>query len=320
MLDSFGVEFDKAVVDWKEECENCDALFTGENVVSIQHTLWQWMSQFSLLSKKNVRDVSQLNELGEDSDADEEGNEHDGMDLDLGATDAASTTSSAASESPTSSVCPSESEDAASDFELEDNLSESEPEATEGDDEQPLATEAAKQQCVVIRGYKFEFDNLDKTIKPRYMTVDSRTKSMHYVQIYSVKDRIDFSSLQSTPTAGMKCLYDVLPSATDYSDLKKAYCRLIANMMVEHIPFFSKNFKGLIPKHPPHQYASEMSEKSEVVSRKIDHACTMHYITTFRFHLGYYRKTRQSMTTCWTYLTTYISTYREGTGRAETIS
>ena len=61
----------------------------------------------------------------------------------------------------------------------------------------------------------------------------------------------------------MKCLYDVLPSSTNC-------CRL---MMVEHIPFFPKNFKGLIP---PHQYTSEMSEKSEVPCKMSHHNFYMH--------------------------------------------
>ena len=35
--------------------------------------------------------------------------------------------------------------------------------------------------------------NIDKTIKPRHMTVDSHTTSLHYVHAYAVKDSVDFS-------------------------------------------------------------------------------------------------------------------------------
>ena len=194
MINSFGDGFDKVVMDWKEECEKCDTQYFFRRKCGKYTRYTSSGCLILLFIKKDVRDMSQLDELGVGSDTEEEGSDHDGTDLDLGATDvdAVSTTSSMASESATSSPCSSESEDMASDFELSD----SDPEANEGDDEQPLTTELAKQ-CIL--GYKFEFDNFDKTVKPRHMTTDSRTKSMHYVHIYSVKDRIDFSSLQNTP-------------------------------------------------------------------------------------------------------------------------
>jgi len=64
-----------------------------------------------------------------------------------------------------------------------------------------------------------------------------------YVQIYSVKDRIDFSSLQkvcsmihitsrtvwtllNVPTSGTRCLFDVFPTAADYSDLKHRFHKM----------------------------------------------------------------------------------------------
>ena len=51
-------------------------------------------------------------------------------------------------------------------------------------------------------GYKIVIDNIDKAVKPRYMRIDSQKKSLHYVQIYNVKDRIDFSSLSESAKAG----------------------------------------------------------------------------------------------------------------------
>ena len=48
-------------------------------------------------------------------------------------------------------------------------------------------------------GYKIVIDNIDKNVKPRNMRVDAQTKSLHYVQMYSVKDRIDFGKLSDIP-------------------------------------------------------------------------------------------------------------------------
>jgi hypothetical protein len=42
-------------------------------------------------------------------------------------------------------------------------------------------------------GSKLVFDNLDKTVKPRHMRKDAQTRSLHYVQAYAVKDRVNFA-------------------------------------------------------------------------------------------------------------------------------
>ena len=60
-------------------------------------------------------------------------------------------------------------------------------------------------------------------------------------------------------------LYSILPSEEEYKALKQNFAILVARTN-EHIPFFGKDFKGLIPMHIPHQYADRMSAKSEVVS------------------------------------------------------
>jgi len=41
--------------------------------------------------------------------------------------------------------------------------------------------------------YKIVFDNLDKTIKPRFMRAKYQTKSLHLVHSFAMKNRIDFS-------------------------------------------------------------------------------------------------------------------------------
>ena len=115
-------------------------------------------------------------------------------------------------------------------------------------------------------GYKIVIDNIDKDVKPRYMRIDSQKKSLHYVQIYSVKDRIDFSSLSESAKAGEVCLYDILPSTEDYRELKENFSILLARVMTDNLSFFSENFMGLVQRHVPHQYSCEMSTNSEVVS------------------------------------------------------
>ena len=47
--------------------------------------------------------------------------------------------------------------------------------------------------------YRIVGDNIDKNIKPRNMTFDYQTRSLHYFHAYAVRDRIDLSSFSSDP-------------------------------------------------------------------------------------------------------------------------
>ena len=113
--------------------------------------------------------------------------------------------------------------------------------------------------------YKLVFDNIDKTVNPRFMRSDSHAKSLHYIQIYSVKNCIDFSSLSLSNPSSQFSIFDILPSITDYQRLKDNFAVLIARTLQEHVPFFGSDFKRLIPKHTSHQYSTNMATRSEVV-------------------------------------------------------
>ena len=115
-------------------------------------------------------------------------------------------------------------------------------------------------------GMKLVIDNIDSTVKPRYQRIDSQSKSLHYVQVYTVKDRIDFSQLSTSPPPPGRSIYDILPTTLDYQVLKENFTILVARILVEHIPYFREDFKGLVPSHISHPYSSEMAKRSEVVS------------------------------------------------------
>ena len=142
----------------------------------------------------------------------------------------------------------------------------SSPEKSSSTERQINATQSCTDAQQRRPGYKIVIDNIDKNVKPRNMRVDAQTQSLHYVHIYSVKDRIDFGKLSDVPPSGEKCLYDILPTTDDYENLKTNFSVLVARVIVEHIPFFSENFCGTAPRHIPHPYSREMSRKSEVVS------------------------------------------------------
>ena len=70
--------------------------------------------------------------------------------------------------------------------------------------------------------YHIVGDNIDKNIKPRNMTSDHQTRSLHYFHAYAVRDRIDlssFSSDQPVPDMGQMNFDSLLPSSDDVGAL-----------------------------------------------------------------------------------------------------
>ena len=184
------------------------------------------------------------------------------------------------SDEPASSSSPESSSDeikASSDSAEDENYSSSETVcetiASEEDghlsfslpQQRELTVEPCIEEVSVNTGYKIVFDNIDKNIKPRFMRSDYQTRSLHYVNSYAVKDRINFSQfLSETPTE--LTLFEVLPNDADYKSLKDDFTVLVSRMIVEHMAFFSADYKGLPAKHISHPFSKEMASKSEVVS------------------------------------------------------
>lgn len=146
-----------------------------------------------------------------------------------------------------------------------------------GDDSTPvrlLSPAGAIQPLSLNAGYKIVFDNIDKNVKPRHMTADSQTVSLHYVQAYAVKDRLDYSCVAGQRCAGATNLYDVLPSSSDYSLLKDNFTVHVSRLVTDYLKFFKDDFKGLATKHIRHKYSSQHVTKSLVVSN------TLHWLNT----------------------------------------
>ena len=135
-------------------------------------------------------------------------------------------------------------------------------------------------------GYKMVFDNVDTNVKPRYMSMDHQTQSLHYVQAYAVKDRISFSLFDDKVPTCVNA-YDVIPNESDYQSLKSNFVVLVSRIIVEYMPFFNTDYKGIPQQHIPHKYTKQMSSKSEVVSVYI---YTSKPLTSIIRSLNYSRK------------------------------
>ena len=122
-------------------------------------------------------------------------------------------------------------------------------------------------------GYRICGDNIDKTVRTRYMRSEYRNSSMHYFHSYAVQNPIDFSHLSDTiPSNNFPDPEDiassVLPSASDDKSLNANIAILVSRVLVTHLKYFNVTFQDVTQRHIQHQFYQEMSQKSVVVSWK----------------------------------------------------
>lgn len=126
---------------------------------------------------------------------------------------------------------------------------------------------AAEQSSDQWSGYKLVGDNIDKTVRPRFMRSDHQAISFNYFNTYAVKDRIDMSELSSHKSFiyAEVDVNDILPSADTDAILHSNLSILISCVLVEYMPAFKLYFEDVVNKHIKHNFSSEMSKNSEVV-------------------------------------------------------
>lgn len=120
-------------------------------------------------------------------------------------------------------------------------------------------------------GYRICGDNIDKTVRPRYMRSDKKNVSLHYFHSYAVQNRVDASNLSDSPvdmsTFTPKGIAStIIPSLDDDRILRENIAVLISRVLVTHLNFFSFSFNDVVDWHIEHQFSSQMSQKSTVVS------------------------------------------------------
>ena len=135
-------------------------------------------------------------------------------------------------------------------------------------DEDLPGTEQPSDRVPTLPTFKLVGDNLDKSVRPRDMRMDSQTQALHYFHMYAVRDRInlaEFTDNPSLPEVSLADLKTILPTNQDQEVLQKNFAILIARTLTKHMPFFKKFGSGL-ERHLVHERYEEMSAKSEVVS------------------------------------------------------
>ena len=102
------------------------------------------------------------------------------------------------------------------------------------------ATVVSTTTTTTTTTYSIVGDNLDKTIRPRYMRIDSGNKLLHYFHHIAIADRIDVSNLSITPPAPptmphKKCATSLLPSTDDDKALEQNMTTLVSRIIVNHM-------------------------------------------------------------------------------------
>ena len=121
-------------------------------------------------------------------------------------------------------------------------------------------------------GFKLCDDNLDKTVKPRFMRIDRQACSLHFFNSFAVLDRIDLSSfsgicIQYTLSFIMTCfigfmpavdtevdIEEILPSHDIHASLMHNMTILVSRILVKNLSFFKLHFEDVVENHIKHKY------------------------------------------------------------------
>ena len=130
----------------------------------------------------------------------------------------------------------------------------------------PSATSAQKK-LLTKKLYQIIFDNLDFFIQVKHMTSENRNKSIHWVNVLLVLDRVSADHLDDTqPLKSVFDLFyvDFVPTMHHNAMLLEAIVPLFARVIVKNMPAFS-GFKNIVERHILHQYSDVIKEASDQV-------------------------------------------------------
>ena len=111
-------------------------------------------------------------------------------------------------------------------------------------------------------------DNLDTNLKASRETSTHKGKSLHWVSLFAVKDRVSGNHLpDQCPLADVSKvpLSTWLPSVSDCVTLRAEFIVLVSRVLVQNLTAFCF-LRDQAVEHIPHTYSAKMKKKSEIVS------------------------------------------------------
>ena len=130
-------------------------------------------------------------------------------------------------------------------------------------------------------------------VHPRHQTFDRQTQSIHYVNAYAVRDRLDFSGLKETLPTAQLSTDELLPTECNHASMMSNFVILAGRILWESIPAL-QSIPNITTDHIQHTHYKEMSSKSETVSI-ILHFKSGHYPFLFQVPLGILMKNENKM-------------------------
>ena len=132
----------------------------------------------------------------------------------------------------------------------------------------PIATSSPKSQSSILNewtGFKIVRDNIDMNLHPRHQTFNRQTQSIHYVNAYAVRDRLDFSGLKETLPTVQLSIDKLIPTECDRTSIMANFVVLAGRILWESIPALQK-IPNIVTDHIKHSHYKEVSSKSQIVS------------------------------------------------------
>ena len=109
-------------------------------------------------------------------------------------------------------------------------------------------------------------DNIDLEQRARIQSHQKPNKSLHWLEIYALKDRVTCVLSDENPQKRLKDLQmkEFLPTPDVHALLIKDLTFLIPRMLVQCLPAYEA-FKNIVIYHIPHKHSAEMDSQSHVV-------------------------------------------------------
>ena len=117
-------------------------------------------------------------------------------------------------------------------------------------------------------GFQIVGDNVDVHVNVRHETMAKKAKDMHWFQIYAVKNRVSGEHLPNS--THIRSVLSVpnsvfIPTVEDCLLLRSHLIIICSRILLKYCSFFEK-FRDCIEMHIQHDYSSQMSKPSEIVS------------------------------------------------------
>ena len=116
--------------------------------------------------------------------------------------------------------------------------------------------------------YRLVTDNVDLAVQARHQSKSHQNKSLHWIHSFAVKNRVIPSSNLDDfkPQKQVKDLemVDILPSQDEQAYIKSNMIILVFRVICQYLTAY-KEFTSAVIHHIPHEFSSQMKQKSEQV-------------------------------------------------------